>query len=207
VKAEPLTKGQVVVAFRREQVLSAAHAVFARKGFRAATVDEIADAAGVAKGTVYLYFTSKDEIYWATLNRGLDDLHARTRAAFDAGRSLRDKVQAFIETRVRFFEDDRQFFVVYLAEFGNVASHRVPARKEFQRRRDELVTMLDQAFLQGAAEGRVRSSTLAGLGDAVMALTHGLVVRRLQTKPARTSPEDVGALMDLLWDGLGSGDA
>ena len=69
------TKTDVVSEFRRDEILDAAHRVFASQGFRDATVDHIAEAAGVAKGTVYLYFKSKDDLYWAALHRGLDRLH------------------------------------------------------------------------------------------------------------------------------------
>ena len=56
------SKDDVVTAFRRDQILDAAHGVFASRGFKEATVGHIADAAGIAKGTLYLYFKSKDEI-------------------------------------------------------------------------------------------------------------------------------------------------
>ncbi len=48
---------------KREAILKAARKVFTRKGFHGATVDEIAAEAGVAKGTVYLYFKSKAELF------------------------------------------------------------------------------------------------------------------------------------------------
>ena len=53
------TKKDVVTEFRCAGILEAARKVFATKGFHEAKVDDIADAAGVAKGTVYLYYDSK----------------------------------------------------------------------------------------------------------------------------------------------------
>ena len=47
---------------KRERILRAATKVFARKGFYATRVSEVAKAAGVADGTIYLYFKSKDEL-------------------------------------------------------------------------------------------------------------------------------------------------
>ncbi|MDX9974761.1 MAG: helix-turn-helix domain-containing protein, partial [FCB group bacterium] len=54
---------------RPNQILSAAVEVFAEKGFRAATMDEIAAAAGITKGTIYLYFASKEELFLAMTRR------------------------------------------------------------------------------------------------------------------------------------------
>ena len=106
-RAPQPSKDDVVSAFRRDQILTAAHAVFASRGFKEATVGDIADAAGIAKGTLYLYFKSKDEIYWAALNRGLDGLHALTTASLERVEHPREKLRAFIETKVRFFDEDR----------------------------------------------------------------------------------------------------
>jgi AcrR family transcriptional regulator len=202
LQSKPPTKDEIVLAFRRDQVVSAAHRIFAAKGFAKSTVDEIADAAGVAKGTVYLYFESKEEIYWAALNRGLDELHARTREAFSRESTPKGKLRAFISTRAQYFEDDREFFHVYIAEFANVVPHLVGARKEFQRRRSEQVTMLEEAMQRASREHGVRKPVAAGLGDYIIALTHSLVLRRLQGVPRRTLAADVDAAVDLLWNGL-----
>ena len=70
------SKKEVLLEFRTGEILAAARIVFARHGYGAATVDEIADAAGVAKGTVYLYFPSKRDLFLATLREGVEALHA-----------------------------------------------------------------------------------------------------------------------------------
>ncbi len=68
---------------RRGAILSSAREVFFENGIRHATVDEIAARAGVAKGTVYLYFDSRETILAHLLLEGLDTLNTRLEAAFD----------------------------------------------------------------------------------------------------------------------------
>jgi AcrR family transcriptional regulator len=196
------TKDEVVSAYRRDQILTAAHGVFASKGFRQATVGDIADAAGIAKGTLYLYFKSKDDIYWAAMNRGLDGLHALTTAALERVDHPREKLRAFIETKVRFFDADRDFFSIYFAEFGNVSPSHVPAQKPFLRRYMEQVELLDRTLQEAAAAGLVRTSVLTGLGYSVMALTASVIARRLRGWSQRSLDEDVTAAVDLLWKGV-----
>ena len=65
------TKKDVVTEFRTSGILEAARKTFAKKGFHDATVDDVAAAAGVAKGTVYLYYRSKQDVYLATLKFGI----------------------------------------------------------------------------------------------------------------------------------------
>jgi AcrR family transcriptional regulator len=201
-RAPQPSKDDVVSAFRRDQILTAAHAVFASRGFKEATVGDIADAAGIAKGTLYLYFKSKDEIYWAALNRGLDGLHALTTASLERVDHPREKLRAFIETKVRFFDEDREFFSIYFAEFGNVSPHHVPAQKPFLDRYMEQVAMLDLMLQQSAAAGLVRASVLNGLGYSIMALTASVIARRLRGWSHSSLEEDVTSAVDLLWKGL-----
>lgn len=64
-KKRPIEKGPKKEPDKRDRLLAAASGVFARRGFRGATIDEIAAAAGIAKGTVYLYFASKEDLFFA----------------------------------------------------------------------------------------------------------------------------------------------
>ena len=194
------TKDEVVSEFRRGEILQAAHAVFARKGFSDATVGDIAEAAGVGKGTVYLYFKSKEEIYWAALNRGLDQLHAQTKAALDGAETLRDKLRVFVETKVAFFEAHRDFFRIYFAEFGQ--THSAAAQKDFERRYLEQVGLLDAALQEGAKSGEVRRPVLTGAGFAIFAVTHSLVTRRIRGWSRVPLAADIEAAVELLWKGL-----
>ena len=61
---------------RREEILDAAQRVFVEKGLTTATVDDIAMAAELSKGTLYLYFESKEDIYVALMMRGLRLLYS-----------------------------------------------------------------------------------------------------------------------------------
>jgi len=61
------TRGRETKARRQEQILAAAFEVFAAHGFEAARIDEVAERAGVAKGTVYLYFPNKEQMFRAVV--------------------------------------------------------------------------------------------------------------------------------------------
>ncbi len=56
------TKEEVIIEFRRSSILDAAYRLFIAKGFESTTIDDIALGAGVAKGTVYLYYKSKTSV-------------------------------------------------------------------------------------------------------------------------------------------------
>lgn len=66
---------------RMDAILDAAYDVFSTKGYQSSTVDDIAQQAGVSKGTCYQYFSGKEEIFTATMWRTLDKLLAEAEAA------------------------------------------------------------------------------------------------------------------------------
>src|SRR6266568_3030385 len=102
---------------RRCAILRAARAVFARQGYASTVVDDIAAQAGIAKGTLYLYFPSKEQIYLAALIEEARQLDAESRAAMRAAKTWRNKLRAYIEVRLRYFDEHQDFVRIYLTEF------------------------------------------------------------------------------------------
>src|SRR5215831_12328328 len=92
-------------ADKRERILDAAERIFARHGFFAAKVSDVAKEAGVADGTIYLYFKSKDDLLISLFGRRMQQLNAALRTAI-AGKSPRDQLRAFIRTYLQLVADE-----------------------------------------------------------------------------------------------------
>src|SRR5215470_17713683 len=90
---------------KRERILSAAERVFARRGFFAARVSEIAKDAGVADGTIYLYFKSKDDLLISLFEARMKQVNAVLREAI-AGAAPADELRAFIRAYLRLVHDE-----------------------------------------------------------------------------------------------------
>jgi AcrR family transcriptional regulator len=82
---------------RREHVLDVALLIFARYGYRKASMDDVARAADISRPGLYFYFASKRDLFRAAVTRALDgDVAAAERALADTGRPLRDRlIEAF----------------------------------------------------------------------------------------------------------------
>src|SRR6058998_2187979 len=93
------SKKDVVTEFRTAGILEAARKVFARKGFHDATVDDIAIAAGVAKGTLYLYYQSKRELYFAALKFGIAQMYSALAEEVRQASTTEEKLRALIATK------------------------------------------------------------------------------------------------------------
>jgi len=147
------TKQQIVGEFRRKEIVDAARSAFARKGFVDTVVDVIAKDAGVAKGTVYLYFRSKREIYRAVLHDDMVSLNRSTLERIDAAKSLQDKIEAFILVRVENAETKKEFFRIMDTESGSLSF----TRRQYRDWLSEPVLRLATAIEQASQCGEIRS--------------------------------------------------
>lgn len=98
---------------RREEILNAAHAVFNEKGLTGSTVDDIAEAAELSKGTIYLYFHSKEDLYLAVMNRGVDIMQELFERALSTGENPVKLALNLADAYYAFFQDYRDYFRMF----------------------------------------------------------------------------------------------
>lgn len=108
-------KQEVVAEFRRSEILAAAAKLFASKGLESARMEDIARVARLAKGTLYLYFESKDAIYEAVVRQALGKLAALTAVHVDRETSFAGKIAAFVSVRIAFWSEHQQLYRIILS--------------------------------------------------------------------------------------------
>lgn len=100
------------VQAKREAILAKARTLFFRSGLAATTMPQIAKAAKVAPGTLYLYFPSKKAIYAALLIEGYDFLVEHLRTAVDSAASPEQQGSKLIDAFMTFAEQKPEYFEV-----------------------------------------------------------------------------------------------
>jgi AcrR family transcriptional regulator len=176
--APPRTKTDIVSDFRRTQILDAARRRFASHGLSGTTIDEIAREAGVAKGTVYLYYKSKDEILLQLVERDLAELEAETVAAISAAAPLDARLRGFFAATLGFFDRNRDF----------VDNCHVEMTGETRKRtflRYERVFLAQRDAWERAIRGAIASRDLprqdaANAATSIVALAQGHAKQRLR---------------------------
>ena len=196
------TKQEVLSEFRCLQILQAARKVFAKKGFRETTVEDIARAAGIAKGTLYLYFRSKGKIYLAALREGILALHEKVRREVEAAPGVQDKLRAFIFTRLKYFEENLDFFKIYHSEFGNIFSPPAELHKDFKNLSTKQAKILELVLKEGIRRGALRRIQAAPMAFAIYDLTRGLIARRLLGWSKASAADDAAFIFDVVWKGI-----
>lgn len=198
----PRTRKEVLTEFRTAEILQAAHHVFAEKGYDQATISDIASAAGVAKGTIYLYYRSKRDVYWAALKNDMLTLRDETRRQLDGAGTIEQKVRAVIATKLQYFEQHRDFFRIYYAELGRSVTRHTQFQRQIEEIYLEQVHMLGQALQQAVRRRAIRHLRAEATAFAVLDLTRGVIAQRLRGWSSAELDDDIAFTFDLVWKGI-----
>ena len=197
------TKKEVLLEFRTSEILHAARSVFATHGYARATVDEIAEVAGLAKGTIYLYFPSKQDLFLAALREGVEQLHAQARDGIAQAVTVQDKIRAFVNARLDYCGRNREFFRIYYTEFASVQVRSSNAQPEFQDLYEQQLRVLESVIEEGIASGEIRPLESAKVARLVYEVTRSAVAQHMLAWPDQRPEETTELVTDLIWRGIG----
>ena len=151
------------------QILNAAVEVFAEQGFFQSTVAQIARQAGVADGTIYLYFKNKDDILIQFYEYKTKQVFALFRQAVDRGRTAEEKLRNLVTTHLEEFQKDIHMAIVYQAE---THQHRRLVQDVIKEMSKMYRDIISEVVDVGQQEGHIRRNLYVGL---VMRLIIGAV--------------------------------
>ncbi|WP_043682495.1 TetR/AcrR family transcriptional regulator [Streptomyces xylophagus] len=191
-------------AVREQQMLDAAVRTFGQRGYMAASMDEIAELAGVSKPLVYLYLNSKEDLFTACIRREGQALTETVRAGVDtaspADHQLRDGLRAFF-THTAQHPDG--WSVLHL----QARTHGEPFAAEVAAMRAELVAFVTQLIAVAAREAHrdpdLPEHEVAGLAEALVGAAESLAAWANAT-PGVTAKQAAATLMNFAWAGLGN---
>ena len=141
-------------------ILEAAVKVFARQGFHQSTVAQIAKEAGVADGTIYLYFKNKDDILVQFFNFRAKQVFESFREEVDRAETSSDKLRNLVRRHLAEFQRDRDGAVVYQVETHQSSRLAEAQIKEMSKMYRDLISEIIE---QGQQEGTIRKDLYVGL--------------------------------------------
>ncbi len=175
---------------RAEQILETARQIFAKQGFHATRMSDIAKAIGVSQGTLYHYFRSKDELFMALLSIWVERLEDVVKGLPNAPISASNKLRMIVQVGVDFLEADRELLPV-MVEFWAYALRNPEAAASFRR----LLQTMQQSFTtiidEGIANGEFRPVDVKTFSTLPMAVLDGMVILSLLAGEDLVQPEQV----------------
>ena len=189
-------------AVRERQMLEVAERAFAERGFHAASVDAIAEAAGISKPMVYAYFGSKEGLYRACMEQARVRLFDAVGEGADAGAAPDDQLWLGILGFFTFVEEQRDSWVVL---FGDATAVSGPFAGDAARIRRDLASQVGVLLRNAAA---AEGTDPAGL-EATEPLAHALIgageslAGWWREHPDQPKEAVALLLMNFAWVGLG----
>jgi len=157
-----LTDRSITPEEKRRQILAAAVRVFARKGFHASRVGDIAEEAGVAHGLLYHYFDSKDELLETIFHETWSELLAAMREVEDSGKPAREQLRGVAAILLRSWRRDPELVRVLVREVA-----RSPHLQERLVEVGEAFAAIRRMIERGQADGDFRADLDARLASFV----------------------------------------
>ena len=140
---------------RKEEILDAAQKVFFEKGLTNATMDEIAEAAELSKGTLYLYYKSKEDLYLGVMIRGIHSLFEDYDHVAESQESPLRKIVQLSQLYINFYTSNRQFFrmfhFMHMSQFHKQVSEEMHEYSDSENRKlwDVVMRIMKEAMDAG----------------------------------------------------------
>jgi len=150
---------------RESEIIAAAEKLFIVKGFDNTTMDEIAKAAEFTKRTVYQYFISKENLFYAVIINGLRQLFSYIDDAIASGETGLEKIQGIRTALNRFIKESPDIYrLMNYTQYIKSAPETIPNHQELMKLNSRLFAQFYQVFDAGIADGSIRSDFKMPLG-------------------------------------------
>jgi AcrR family transcriptional regulator len=188
--------------FMEETIAQAAKEVFAERGYQRATLEEIAQRAGMSKATIYLYYKNKDDLFLQVVEERVKATAAATAQAATTPKAPIEKLYDMVRDKMAFYEQERDFFRIYLNEkHGLEIAPKDPHKRALRDMYLQEVQVLDKVLQEGMEAGMLRRMNSRRLAFFLREMISTVLVQRIQGKAKTSVDDDVEQLLDLFLHG------
>lgn len=184
---------------RRQEILTAAIKVFGKKGFAATCVGDVADAAKMAKGTVYLYFESKEEIYATAVRLAIEQLNKVATERMVGAVGVSTRLAVAISVRMEFWQEQLNLYRLLLT-VGREPQHKRQTHELLRSGHAYFLGILQEGMKAGEIPAKVDLDAVAW---AILDMVRGCNERRMDNLTDRTPQQDAESITQFALQQLG----
>jgi len=134
----------------RQEILKVALKLFSEKGFHNVSMHEIAEKSEFAVGTLYKFFSNKEDLYRALMLEASNVFHSSLMAALSTSGSELEKIRACVEAKIKVFMDNLDYVRLYMAETQGVSFNvKTSLDPEIMDRYEKFLKQLARVFENG----------------------------------------------------------
>lgn len=194
---------------RKNAILKSARKLFFEKGFKPVTVESIARKAELSKGSIYLYYNSKEEIYTQILLNDIDKFHKSISDLLQNPSSASESLMKLANIYVDFFLNDRELFRILMTFMLHTSDMHLPQdlNDHIVKTTNKTIGIIEQVFKYGVERGEFPATlNLRQNRNAVWGMLNGIISLHLFTgaedKRAEIIRDTVKAGLEIMIRGL-----
>jgi len=174
-----IEKKEIKKQKKREKIIDAAAKLFSHKSYHEVMMEDVANLISVAKGTVYNYFASKEELYFSIMQMRMEKLISSLKEKIESEESSLDSLRSFTTHLYMFMMKYQNFFLIYQKEYlsnDNILSADLIALEK------QLANIITGIVVQGKADGVFRNVDEEFAVSLIIGSIYGAVQRGIENK-------------------------
>jgi len=186
-------------ARRREEILDVALKLFAKRGFPNTEMQELADRAGIGKGTLYRYFPSKEDLFLAAADRVMLRMRHTVDQAIDGVVDPLERIQKAIRAFLGFFADHPERVELLIQERANFKDRKKPT---FFQHREVNVVRWRALYRELIEDGLLRDMPVDRISDVIGDLLYGTIFTNYFAGPRKPVQAQADDIIDVVFGGI-----
>lgn len=191
---------------KKNEILQAAMQVFAEKGVKNARMADIAQRAGVGKGTIYEYFRSRDEIFVEGFNLLIEELenrlHSELETPTDPESKLRSIMRVFFSSLGQLSAEMTAIFIDFWSEGIRTEATKGGELIDLKQVYADVRKELQQVVSDGIMAGQFREVNTEVVASTMMAIVDGLLLQWILVKGAFALESAMEGSIDMVLNGI-----
>ena len=185
------------------QILEAAEKIFAKKGFYTTTMEEVAKEARLAKGTIYLYFDSKEDLFFSVTERKLDILLNKIEEELKKSNLPSQRIRRVIAVHLKFLEENGDFFKIMQGFSGSLKEKLEKKLKDrVIQKQSYYIEILDKLIQEAINKKEVKLLDSRKLAVILMGIIHSLTLYWISKKEKDSLSKDESLAWEVFWEGV-----
>lgn len=172
--------------------------IFSKNGYDGATMDEVAQNAGVAKGTLYYHFKSKEELFYFVISEGLGKI--RERIAYEASKVTNslDKLKMLCKVHLVMVYEKKDFFNVVMSQLWGQDSRQFELRKEIATQ----ISIIEDYIKAAMNDGLIKNADSYFMAYTVFGIIYSAAVYKLINADQNDIEEVITNLIQYILKGI-----
>lgn len=184
---------------RRNQILTGAVKAFSKNGYRNTDLQELAEKLGIAKGTIYIYFKSKEHLFLSAVDYSIERLAVRIDAEVKNSEGPLDNIKAIVRAHLSFFNEEHMLAEIIARERGEFKDH---AEEAYIRVYSENADRIENIIRQGMKQDIFRKVNVKRATEVLANLLTGTVYTYMFAQRDGNMAGVIEATTDILLNGL-----